>query len=776
MAENPGGQGLVWANRSRWIAVVAIAAASLAILYLGSINVLLRTRLLRHALSTDPATLWVDYESAYSIIPGRVHVVGLAIRGRERTEEWVITIDRVDFDVAFRDLLRHRFHATHVHASGFGIRARLRIAEADATPDVVAALPTIPGFESIPLEPPGEPPPPLTDANYHLWSIELEDVTVEHVREVWIHTVRGSGDMRVRGRWLFRPMRWLEVGPASVEVASADVSYGVLPLLTGLHGSFDATIHPFDVRVADGLHFFDFVSTNMRLGGLLKWANAATAIMPPGDVVVARGEGPLDADLVLDHGTLMAGTHVSIEANDPEVDAYGMTLGATANAVFEVKLGGASAASVAALEGRLSDARVLRRGVEQARVATVAATFTTHHLHMADAFDDTLFAVDVHGAETNDLEAWRRFVPSAPEGVFHSGVVMADGHVDGSVPERHLRGKAKVVADGLRVELARASVRGKLTVNVVAERWAWADRTANLSGSDVTLREVSARSSTRVEGAPNVIDVPSVAIHAQRLELAPSGVKGNASLDLERAVVRLSAVREIVTLPNAFDFEGGEAQASLHAELDLDSGQIQGESRIVAQAVRAKIGASAVSGDVDVQVKARGNEREGESTDFSGTSVAITHAGAGDARAQSEDAWWGTVDLAKATLSTRGGPRLEAQVHVKAKDASPATVLVSQNAGVPEWAANIFRMPILDATADLRFTKSSFDIRSLVARGGAQSIRMEYARHDQRTEGALLADLGLVEVGYDLTDGATGIVLLGSETWFNAKVASMRAR
>jgi hypothetical protein len=571
-------------------------------------------------------------------------------------------------------------------------------------------------------------------------------------------------------------MRWLEVGPASVEVASVDVTHGGLPLVTGLHGSFDATIHPFDVRVADGLHFFDNVSTNMRLGGLLKWANAATALMPPGDVVFAQGEGPLDADLVLDHGTFMASTHVSIEANDPEVDAYDMTLGATTNAVFEVKPDGASVASGAELQGRLANVRVLRRGVEQARVATVAATFTTHHLHVADAFDDTLFAVDVQGAETNDLEAWRRFVPSAPEGVFHSGVVTADGHVDGSLPERHLRGKAKVVADGLLMELGRVSVRGKLAANVVAGRWAWADHTANLSGSDIILRDVSARSSTRAEGAANVIDVPSVAIRAPHLELAPSGVKGNASLDLERAVVRLSDVREIVTLPNAFGFEGGEAQASLHAELDMDSGLIQGESRIVAQAVRAKIGASAVSGDVDVQVKARGSERDGESTDFSGTSVAITHAGAGDARAQPEDAWWGTVDLAKATLSTRGGPRLEAQVHVKAKDASPATVLVSQNAGVPEWAANIFRMPILDATADLRFTKSSFEIRSLVARGGAQSIRMEYARHGERTEGALLADLGLVEVGYDLTDGATGIVLLGSETWFNGKVASMRAK
>jgi hypothetical protein len=82
-------------------------------------------------------------------------------------------------------------------------------------------------------------------------------------------------------------------------------------------------------------------------------------------------------------------------------------------------------------------------------------------------------------------------------------------------------------------------------------------------------------------------------------------------------------------------------------------------------------------------------------------------------------------------------------------------------------------MPVLDATARIRLGSSSIDIRSLVARGSGTSIRMEYTRRDRKTEGAVLADLGWIEVGYDLTDGATGVVLLGSEGWFDRKASAM---
>ncbi len=90
-------------------------------------------------------------------------------------------------------------------------------------------------------------------------------------------------------------------------------------------------------------------------------------------------------------------------------------------------------------------------------------------------------------------------------------------------------------------------------------------------------------------------------------------------------------------------------------------------------------------------------------------------------------------------------------------------------------------MPVLDSDGELRIAARSLEVRSLVAHGGGQSLRLEYASLGDRHEGAMLMNVGTVEVGYDLTDGAKGLVLLGSVGWFAQRqaalhIASDRAR
>ena len=245
-------------GRIRWrkfFKRVFVTVAIVCVSYLVVANVLLRTRLLRNVVSGSSVSfavlgnstdLRLDYASAYSIVPGRVHVDGLTLRGRERRVEWFLTLDHADVAISLRDLLHHTFHATRLRSSGLAIRARVRLDRVDATPDIVAALPPIAGFADPPLLDEGSDPPPLTGATYNLWAVDLEDVDVEHVREVWIHTLRAEGDTRVRGRWIFHPQRGLDVGPATVDANGVDFSYGSIPLATGVRGSFGATVVPFD--------------------------------------------------------------------------------------------------------------------------------------------------------------------------------------------------------------------------------------------------------------------------------------------------------------------------------------------------------------------------------------------------------------------------------------------------------------------------------------------------------------------------------------------------
>jgi len=791
--------------------VALVAVAIVAISYLVAVNLLLRTRLLRNAISGSPlnfamdgtsAALHLEYASAYSIVPGRVHIDGLTIRGRERTVEWFLSLDHADVAVSLVDLLRRSFHATRLRSSGFAIRARLRLDPVGATPEVLAALPPIAGLTDPPILDIGPSPPPLTDANYKLWMVDLEDVDVEHVREVWIHTIRSEGDTRVRGRWIFRPGRWLDVGPAVVDAEGVDVSYGEHRLATGLRGSITATVHPFDLREAKGLAIFDHVSSIGQLGGRAIIAGALQLLAPRSGVEFRRWEGPLDAHVILDHGKLGDGTHVRIDAPDCDIQAVGLGFVAPIRTEFSV------GRDLATIDNRISGLRVSRLGAEEARVASITAAVTSSHLELAGAFDDARFNLDVGGAESNDVG---RFLPPDPTWVVRSGVIAASGHAEGSLAQRGGRarlqlavrrftvergkdqftadvtghaqlddfslpgawaaGAATIAADDVAVRIGDAVVAGKLDARVDLRRWSWADRTFEFSGGDGDISTVSVKSAR--DGAALLV-VPSVTAIAKRFVVAPSGVDGHVSIDLPQAeLVDLGALRDLLPLPASLRVTEGTGRAKLHAEVELGSGAMQGAGAIAARGVRAIAGSTELFGNLDCAIIARRTGDSGGSTEFSGSTVAITNGGTGIAPT-TQGAWWGNLALREATLRTNGGVRFDAKAHVSAKDATPATVLVSQNLGVPSWATDIFRMPVLGADAEIRMAPALLEVRSLVAHGGSTSLRAEYAKRDAHQDGAVLMDLGWIALGYDLADGATGLVLVGPESWFARKTDGIR--
>jgi hypothetical protein len=333
------------------------------------------------------------------------------------------------------------------------------------------------------------------------------------------------------------------------------------------------------------------------------------------------------------------------------------------------------------------------------------------------------------------------------------------------------RGTVTIATDTLAVRLGRGVLTGKLGMIVELRRGTWANRTLDLSGSSVSLRTVAVGSEHK--DVP-VLVVASLSAVATRLVVAPSGADGYVSLDLPRAELEnLARLHELLPLPTDIRLERGSARAGLHVDVEVGSGSMRGNSEVALRGLRARVGSTRFFGDISGTLKARHAGRTGESTDFSGSTLSIRHASTGEA-VRSEDAWWGNLALREATLWTSGGVRLDVKAHFTAKDATPATVFVAESKGFPSWAASILRMPILHADAEMRASLSTLEVRSLVARGGNTSLRAEYAKRDGRQDGAVLMDLGWIGFGYDLADGATGLVLIGPESWFKRRVAILR--
>jgi hypothetical protein len=235
--------------RGRARAVARTAACALLVLgltayvaYLAVANWMLRSQWLRAQFDGD--ALLVDYDAAWTIFPGPVHVEALRVRLRDSSHEVDLRVGRADVAVDRIGLSRRRFHANRVRASGVELRERTRLLpwELVAATDL-DALPTIPGFGEAPwrILPPS---PPRSDAEYDLFAVQLEDVVAEDVREVWLERFRFRGSARAEGAFLLQPERWFGLADSRFEIASGNVAFGMYDVATDLKG---------EVEIAHGL-------------------------------------------------------------------------------------------------------------------------------------------------------------------------------------------------------------------------------------------------------------------------------------------------------------------------------------------------------------------------------------------------------------------------------------------------------------------------------------------------------------------------------------------
>ncbi|MGZ3424477.1 MAG: hypothetical protein ACXVEE_41845, partial [Polyangiales bacterium] len=242
----------------RLIRAAIVATVSLFVLYVVAANVFLSTSLFEKVVRTGSVV--IRFERAWSIFPQHVHVRKLFIRGQDSSLEWQVTLDQVELDISLASLLKRKFEGSHVRGKGISFRMRKR-PDAPPSAEELATLPSIEGFPPYSVKPPKNagPPDPLdrrwNDAAYHLWTLDLEDVVAKDVREVWVQHARFEGSARVDGRFYFKPIRAVEVGPLHVAVSSGRLSTDKGRVAEGFDaGTFDLTIAHFDPRTAEGAY------------------------------------------------------------------------------------------------------------------------------------------------------------------------------------------------------------------------------------------------------------------------------------------------------------------------------------------------------------------------------------------------------------------------------------------------------------------------------------------------------------------------------------------
>jgi hypothetical protein len=250
----------------------------------------------------------IEYSSAWSLWPGVVHARDLSVFVQDHNVQTSFRFEHAEISIRLSELPRRVFHARKVRGDGFQFRFRHRVMPESAKLPAVAALPPIPGVEDPPVFEAWAPEAPLSEDDYNLWTVELDDVDVA-ASDVWIQQFRYIGRARARGAFRLRPARQVWVGPASLALEPGLLVTAGKDAVTRFAGHIDAEVRPFDVRIPEGLEVMRFISAKARFRGDVETGAAAELFLPEGTRVEPRGT-VLDADVRLHDGILAPSSRV----------------------------------------------------------------------------------------------------------------------------------------------------------------------------------------------------------------------------------------------------------------------------------------------------------------------------------------------------------------------------------------------------------------------------------------------------------------------------------
>ncbi len=508
-----------WAARILRLVVKTIVALALG--YVVVINVFLSTSLFEKVIDGQPETIDIHYQSAWSVIPGRIHGKGISIRGRDSHVEWMLRIDRADFDMSFAALVRQRFEVSQVHGTGISFRVRQRLDAPPATPEEVANLPFIDGFGTYSVRPGGGPGADLwSDVYYHLWTAHLENVVADDVREVWIDEVRFQGSARIAGRFYLKPLRAVSVGPLRIDLHRGAVRQGAAVLIEDLGGGrIDGKLAEFDPRTANGAAVLHHISVAVDVHGACPDL-AALPFAPPGTLA-----GPVVVNrlaLEVTSGVVSGEGHFDVRAPRAVVQLGEHRLTGVVALTGDVARDPKAPRDVLRARAVVSSFAAGRGGASEPflRVEELVGNGDSRELDLARPLGDLHFDVAFHEGEVAHARDLSAYVPKTTAVAFMGGRARVEGNLEAWLEEKRARGAADLRADDLDVQLAKVRVRGSTSAHVSFASWRWDTRKLE----DATLALQISRGSLATESAPT-----TALVHVSGLRVDAHGT--NADLD-----------------------------------------------------------------------------------------------------------------------------------------------------------------------------------------------------------------------------------------------------
>jgi hypothetical protein len=255
----------------------------LAGLYLLALNLFLNT-LGPRTFSRHPERFRIAWSSAWSLVPGRVHVRGLQIAGHTRNVAWTVLAERAAGWIDLRALFSRTLRVSELHGEGVLSEVRRGRGAGVARP---------PGRRR------SRPP----------WTLRFEEIALDHVREIRFNDYLLAGDGRGEGAFRVTLGGAFRLEPSALRMPAGRLSMGNTTLAEGIDLQAAADMGPYVVRQHPGLASFDFLSGSLQARGKMRelpFLESAQA--------GSKRPGRLAVDLRAERGRLAPGSRFEVSA------------------------------------------------------------------------------------------------------------------------------------------------------------------------------------------------------------------------------------------------------------------------------------------------------------------------------------------------------------------------------------------------------------------------------------------------------------------------------
>ncbi len=265
---------------------------------------MLSTGMLYTLLNRRPQKHQIEWQSAWTVIPGVIHIRGFKLRNRTPSTSWNLDIDQARLHVSLPALLFRSFRVSRISVNGVSAEIyRLPKPTIDINPDPDRTEIALASFKSVssPLYSvstnPGIPAKPK-------WRIKLDHIAISEFHQIDVNGYVWSGNGHVEGSLDMITRDRMHVTGFAAKLKEGIVHYQGKTVSEKLTLTMALDLGPYLPRENRGRRLLNHLTGNIKVDGYISQIDFLRYYFGNRDWLAINGTGEISADLYLDKGLL----------------------------------------------------------------------------------------------------------------------------------------------------------------------------------------------------------------------------------------------------------------------------------------------------------------------------------------------------------------------------------------------------------------------------------------------------------------------------------------